>query len=86
VFKSLLSEARVATSTILKKSAARQAPPDAAGDVGLGDLGAMLEVLLTRVVEAEVSTRLVAERHEPSDERTGTQNGTRDRSFDTPIG
>ena len=71
----------MATNTILEK-ALRGKLPDSAGDVGLDDLRAMLEVLLTRVMEAEVSTQLAAERHERSDERVGYRNGTRDRRFD----
>ena len=45
----------------------------------------MLEVLLGRVMEVEVSTQLAAERHERSDERVGYRNCTRDRRFGTRL-
>jgi transposase-like protein len=46
----------------------------------------MLELLLTRVMEAEVSTRVAAERYEHAEERSGYRNGTRARRFDTRLG
>ncbi len=75
----------MATNTILEK-ALRGKLHDSASKIGLDDLRAMLEVLLTRVMEAEVSTQLAAERHERSEERVGYRNGTRDRRFDTRLG
>jgi len=74
----------MATNTILEQALRGKLPE--AGDVALDDLRAMLEVLLTRVMEAEVTSRVAAERHERSDERTGYRNGTRDRRFDTRLG
>ncbi len=46
----------MATNTILEK-ALRGKLPEAASDVTLGDMRGMLEVLLTRIMEAEVSAR-----------------------------
>jgi len=74
----------MATNTILEQALRGKLPE--ASDVALDDLRAMLEVLLTRVMEAEVTSRVAAERHERSDERTGYRNGTRDRRFDTRLG
>ncbi len=61
----------MATNTILEQALRGKLPE--AGDVALDDLRAMLEVLLTRVMEAEVTSRVAAERHERSDERTATE-------------
>ena len=60
--------------------------PQGAGEVGLDDLRAMLEVLLRRVMEAEVSARICAERHERTEDRSGYRNGSRSRRFDTRLG
>jgi putative transposase len=75
----------MARNTILEKALGGKLP-DATGDVGLDDLRAMLEVLLTRVMEAEVSSRVAAERYERSEDRSGYRNGTRLRRFDTRLG
>ncbi len=50
----------MANNTILEK-ALRGKLPEAARDVTLDDMRGMLEVLLTRVMEAEVSTRVERE-------------------------
>jgi len=52
----------MATNTILEQALRGKLPE--AGDVALDDLRAMLEVLLTRVMEAEVTSRVAAERKE----------------------
>ncbi len=75
----------MATNTILEK-ALRGKLPESAGDITLDDMRGMLEVLLTRIMEAEISTRLAAERYERSEDRGGYRNGTRGRRFDTRLG
>ena len=75
----------MANNTILEK-ALRGKLPEAARDVTLDDMRGMLEVLLTRVMEAEVSTRVAAERYEHAEDRSGYRNGTRPRRFDTRLG
>ncbi len=75
----------MATNTILEK-ALRGKLPEAASDVTLDDMRGMLEVLLTRIMEAEVSARVAAERYEHAEDRSGYRNGTRSRRFDTRLG
>ncbi len=75
----------MATNTILEK-ALRGKLPEAAGDVTLDDMRGILEVLLTRVMEAEVSMRVAADRYEHAQDRSGYRNGTRPRRFDTRLG
>ncbi len=66
----------MANNTILEK-ALRGKLPEAASDVTLDDMRGMLEVLLTRIMEAEVSARVAAERYEHAEDRSGYRNGTR---------
>lgn len=75
----------MATNTI-RQTALGGKLQDSASDLSLDDLRSMLELVLRHVMEAEVSARIAAERHERTDERSGYRNGTRSRRFDTGLG
>ncbi len=75
----------MAKNTLLE-NALRGKGPEGAENIALDDLRAMLEVMLARIMEAEVTARVAADRYERSDDRSGYRNGTRARRFDTRLG
>ena len=65
----------MAKNTILEH-ALRGKVPQGAENIALDGLQSMLEVMLVRNMEAEVSACVAADRYERSDERNGYRNGT----------
>jgi putative transposase len=56
-------------------------------DVKNGDfLREAMEMLLNKLMEAEVSAKIGAEKYQRSEERNNQRNGSRDRKFDTRLG
>jgi len=75
----------MAKNTILG-NALRGKVEEGSENIALDDLRSMLEVMLSRIMEAEVSARVAPDRYERSDDRSGYRNGTRARRFDTRLG
>ena len=53
---------------------------------GQDGLAKLVEVVLNRILEAQVSEKLGADRHERSEERQGYRNGYRPRTLFTRVG
>lgn len=53
---------------------------------GQDGLAKLVEAVLNQILEAQVTEALGAERHERTEERAGSRNGTRARTLYTRVG